>query len=164
MHAKIYIWQVLRQKKITFVTTGNGRITAKLFFLSICALAKTVCLTPSRMSPRRDIRHKANDDEGLEAEGLSAMRLRIAAARETSDPPQAPDGPYAGCCAPCKRAVLALFMTKATTSGARTSPEIARWRCALQSAESPEAGGDVLQELFCSRKAFSKIAPTVFLK
>ena len=64
VHAKIYIWQVLRQKKITFVTTGNDRITAKLFFLSICALAKTPCLTPSRMSPRRDIRRKANDDEG----------------------------------------------------------------------------------------------------
>ena len=66
VHAKIYIGQVLRQKKITFVTTSNDRITAKLFFLSICAVAKTVWLTPSRMSPRRDIRYNANDDEGLE--------------------------------------------------------------------------------------------------
>jgi hypothetical protein len=41
---------------------------------------------------------------------------------------------------------------------------IVRWRCALQSAESPEAGGDMLQELLRGRKAFSKIAPTVFLK
>jgi hypothetical protein len=82
VHAKIYIWQVLRQKKITFVTTGNDRITAKLFFLSICALAKTLCLTPSKMSPRRDTRHKANDDEGLEAGRASAMRLRIAAVPE----------------------------------------------------------------------------------
>jgi hypothetical protein len=65
VHAKIYIGQVLRQKKIIFVTTRSNKINAKLFFLSICALAKTVWLTPSRMSPRRDIRRKANDDEGL---------------------------------------------------------------------------------------------------
>lgn len=67
VHAKIYIGQVLRQKKITFVTTRIKKITAKLFFLSVCALAKTLCLRTSRMSPRRHIRHEANGDEGLEA-------------------------------------------------------------------------------------------------
>jgi len=59
---------------------------------------------------------------------------------------------------------LGTIHDQAITSGARTSPEIVRRRCALQSAESPEAGGDMLQELLRGRKAFSKIAPTVFLK
>lgn len=72
--------KLLVKKEITFVTTSNAEITAKLFFLSICALAKTLCFTPLKMSPRRDTRHKANDDEGLEAGRASAMRLRIAAA------------------------------------------------------------------------------------
>jgi hypothetical protein len=62
VHANIYIGQVASRKKITFVNNSNNRIKAKSFFLRVCATARTVCTTPSRMSPHQDIRRKANDE------------------------------------------------------------------------------------------------------
>jgi hypothetical protein len=62
VHANLYIGQVASRKKITFVNNSNNQIKAKLFFLRACAIARTVCTTPSRMSPHQDIRRKANGE------------------------------------------------------------------------------------------------------
>jgi hypothetical protein len=101
---------------------------------------------------------------GLEATGTARPRLDERGGFSNCRNHQAPDGTYAGCRAPCKRAVISFSMARQPQFCFRVwSENSIRLRGVPLPSEPRDANSSMIQEVLAIDR-FSKIAPTVFLK